>query len=81
MRNDLYDFNEAYIVVTGKITATNPGNNINEYNRKVTLQSSAPFFSCELSINSQKVDFCNDLDVVMPMYDLLYYSKNFRKTT
>ena len=47
----------------------------------MTLQSSAPFFSCELRISSQKVDFCNDLDVVMPMYDLLYYSKNFRKTT
>ena len=28
LRNDLCDFNDAYIVVTGKITATNPGNMI-----------------------------------------------------
>ena len=81
LRSDLCDFNEAYILVTGKITATNPCNNINEYNRKVALKNSAPFFSCELRISSEKVDFCDDLDVVIPMYDLLYYSKNFRKTT
>ena len=28
------DFNDAYIVVTGTTTATNPGNNINDYNKK-----------------------------------------------
>ena len=43
LRSDLCDFNETYIVVTDKITATNPGNNINEYNRKVALKNSAPF--------------------------------------
>ena len=44
LRNDLCDFNNAYIVVTGKITATNPGNDDNVYNRKVYLKNSAPFF-------------------------------------
>ena len=41
--NDLRDFNDAYIVVTGKISATNPGNDANQYNRKVSLKNSAPF--------------------------------------
>ena len=31
LRNDLCDFNDAYILVTGKIIATNPGNNNNIY--------------------------------------------------
>ena len=79
LRNDLCDFNDAYIVVTGKITAANPGNN-NVYNRKVSLENSAPFFNCTLKIKSQLID-AQDLDMVMPMYNLLYYSKNFRKTT
>ena len=35
-RNNLCDFNDAYIVATGKITATNPGNDDNVYNRKVS---------------------------------------------
>ena len=81
LRNDLYDFNDAYIVVTGKITAANPGNNANQYNRKVSLKNSTPFLNCALKINSQLIEDAQDLDIVMPMYNLLYYSKNFRKTT
>ena len=81
MRNNLCDFNDVYIVVTGKITATNPGNDANQYNRKVSLKNSPPFFNCILKINSQLIEDAQDLDVVMAMYNLLYYSKNFRKTT
>ena len=81
MRNDLCDFNDVYIVVTGKITATNPGNDNGEYNRKVSLKNSAPFFNCTLNINSQLIEDARGLDIVMSMYNLLYYSKNFRKTT
>ena len=82
LRSDLCDFNEACIVVTDKITAANPGNNNNEYNRKVALKNSAPFFNCILKINdNQLTEDAQDLDVVTPMYNLLYYSKNFRKTT
>ena len=43
LRSDLCNFNEAYIVVTGKITATNPGNDNNVYHRKVALKNSVPF--------------------------------------
>ena len=39
LRSDLCDFNDAYIVVTGKITAANPGNNGNLYNRKLALKN------------------------------------------
>ena len=70
-----------YIVVTGKITATNPGNNNNVYNGKVAMNNPAPFFNCILKINNQLVEHADDLDIVMPMYNLFYYSKNFRKTT
>ena len=69
MRNDLCDFNDAYIVVTSKITATNPGNDDSVYNRKVSLKSSAPFFNCILKINSQLIEDAQDLDIVMPMYN------------
>ena len=44
LSNDLCDFNDAYIVVTGKITAKNPGNNNNVYNGELALKKSAPFF-------------------------------------
>ena len=81
LRNDLCDFNDAYIVVTGKITAINPGNDDNVYNRKISLKNSVPFFSCTLKINSELIEDAQDLDIVIPMYNLLYYSKNFQRTT
>ena len=34
-----------------------------------------------IRINGLKIDNAEDLDVVMPMYNLLEYSKNYRKTT
>ena len=43
IRDDLCDFNDAYIVVIGNITVTNPGNNFIDYDRKVALKNSAPF--------------------------------------
>ena len=41
----------------------------------------APFINCISKINGVKIDNAEDLDVVMPMYNLLEYSKNYRKTT
>ena len=73
--NDLCDFNDVYIVVTDKITAKNPGNDNNVFNRRLALK---PFFNCILKINNQLVEYTDDLDIVMPMYNLLHYSKNFR---
>ena len=32
-------------------------------------------------INGIKIDNAEDLDVVIPMYNLLEYSKNYKKTT
>ena len=47
--------------------------------KNLVFKNNAPFINCTSKINGVKFD--NDLDVVMPMYNLLEYSKNFRKTT
>ena len=38
------------------------------------------FFSCITRINGELIEDADDLDIVMPMYNLLEYSKNYRKT-
>ena len=81
LRNDLCDLSDAYIVLTGRIIVTNPNNVAAEYYRKVALKKSAPFFNCILKINSQLVEDAQDLDIVMPMYNQLYYYKNSKKAT
>ena len=75
------DFNDVYLVVTGKITATSANNDANIYSRNLAMKNNAPFFSSILKINSKLIEDAQDLDIVMPMYNLLYYSINFRKTT
>ena len=79
LRSDLCDFSDAYIVVKGNITVTDPGNA--KRNKSVAFKNNAPFINCISKINGVQIDNAEDLDVVMPMYNLLEYSKNYRKTT
>ena len=54
LRSNLCDFNEAYIVVKGKITVTDPKNDA--YDKKLALKDNAPFFSCILKLHDQLID-------------------------
>ena len=85
-RSSLCNYSDAYILVKGTITvmapgANNGGNNIRDKrNRPVILKNNAPFVSCITRINGELIEDADDLDIVMPMYNLLEYSKNYRKT-
>ena len=79
MRSDLCNLSNAYIALTGKITITNPNNNAND--KKLALKHNAPFIGCISKINNTLTDNAEDLEIAMPMYNLLEYSKNYRKTT
>ena len=79
LRSDLCDFSNAYIVVKGDIIVTSPNNA--KRNKSVTFKNNAPFINCITKINGIKIDNAEDLDVVMPMYNLLEYSKSYKKTT
>ena len=79
LRSDLCDFSDAYIVVKGDITVTNPNNA--KRNKAVAFKNNAPFINCISKIHGIKIDNAENLDVTMPMYNLLEYSKNYQKTT
>ena len=80
LRSDLCDFSDAYIVVKGDITLEGD-NDVNKRNKNLAFKNNAPLINCISKINGVKIDNAEDLDVVMPMYNLLEYSKNYRKTT
>ena len=86
LRSNLCDYSDVYILVKGTITVTAPGanngaNNIRDKrNRPLILKNNAPFVSCITRINGELIEDANDLDIVIPMYNLLEYSKNYRKT-
>ena len=62
-------------------TATNTANDNAFGEKELVFKNNAPFINCISKINGVKIDNAEDLDVVMPMYNLLEYSKNYRKTT
>ena len=78
LRSDLCDYADAYILVSSTITVTaNAGakNIRNKRNRKLILKNNAPFVSCISKIKNELIEDAEDLDVVMPMYNLLEYKK------
>ena len=48
---------------------------------QVTFKNCAPFIKCITKIDGTAIDNAEDLDLVMPMYNLLEYSSNYFKTT
>ena len=49
--------------------------------KKMFFKNNTPFTNCLSKINGIKIDNAEDFYVVMPMYNLLEYSKNYRKAT
>ena len=86
LRLSLCDYYFAYILVKGTITVKAPGvnngaNNIRDKrNRPLILKNNAPFVPCITRINRELIEDADDLDIVLSMYNLLGYSKNYRKT-
>ena len=72
IKSNLCDYSDAYILVTGDITATG-----GDANTKVAFKNCAPFTKCVTHINDEHVDNAEILDAVMPMYNLTEYSDNY----
>ena len=72
LRSDLCDYSDAYIVVKEImiIITTNDGNRIN---KKLALKNNSPFISCISKINNTLIENAENLDIVIPMYNLLEY--------
>ena len=60
-------------------TTTNTGNDNAFGEKKLVFKNNALFINCISKINGVKIDNAEDLYVVMPMYNLLEYSKGHKK--
>ena len=79
LRSNLCDYNDAYIVVEGVVTVSAEVRDRYEMNRDFILKSNAPFISCILKVNGVLIESVEDLDLVMPMYNLLDIAKITQK--
>ena len=86
LKSSLCDYSDAYILVKGRITIRGEGDNVaarqaDERDKGVAFKNCAPFINCISEINHTQVHNAKDIDIVMPMYNLIEYSDNYVKTT
>ena len=84
LKSSLCDYSDAYILVKGTISVNNTaaqGAAANNTSKKVIFKNCAPFTNCISEINNTQIDNAKDIDIVMPMYNLIEYSDNYAKTT
>ena len=76
LKPNLCGYAEAYILVNGTIRGTAGDNNT-----RLALKNCAPFTKCSLEINDEHIDKAENLDIVMPMYNLIEYSDNYQDSS
>ena len=84
LKSSSCDYSDAYILVKGTITVADTsaaGAAANNTNKKVIFKNCAPFTNCISEINNTQIDNAKDIDIVMPMYNLIEYSDNYSKTS
>ena len=82
LRPSLCYYSDAYILVKGTVAvlqeiAEAPYN----ANKKVISKNCAPFTNCISRMNNMHVDGAHDIDVLMPLYNLIEYSDKYLKTS
>ena len=86
LKSSLCDYSDAYILVKGKMTIAGVGDDAaarqaDERSKGVVFKNCAPFIKCISEINNTQIENAKDIDIVMPMYNLIEYSDNYAKTT
>ena len=86
LRCNLCDYADAYILVKGTITTTRAGDDdaekqLDERNKGVMFKNCVPFTKCISRINNTDIDTDQDIDIVMPIYNLNECSDNYSKTS
>ena len=52
-----------------------------DVNTRLALKNCAPFTKCNLEINDEHVDTAENLDIIMPMYNLIEYLDNYQDSS
>ena len=84
LRSSLCDHGDAYILVKGTITVNNTtatDADANNTNKKVIFKNCDPFTNCISEINNTEKDNAKNIDVIVPLYDLLEYTQAYEKTS
>ena len=84
LRSNLCDYADVYIIVKGTITIAGAGDDdaakrLDERNKGVIFKNWATFTKCISRMNNTDIDNTQDIDIVMPMYNLIKYGDNYSR--
>ena len=74
LRSSLCDYSDACILVIGNTSVNNDagaGAAANNINKKVIFKNCTPFTNCISKINNTQIDNAENIDIVMPIYNLV----------
>ena len=86
LKSSLCDYSDTYILVSGAITVVGAGADAavraaDRDDKQAIFKDCAPFTDCITEINNTQVHNAKDLDVVMPIYNLIEFKDNCSKTS
>ena len=86
LKSSLCDYSDAYIFVKGKVTITGAGADVaarqaDERDKGVAFKNCAPFINCISEVNNTQIDNCKNIDIIIPIYNLIEYSDAYAKTS
>ena len=82
LRSSSSDYNDASILAKVSISIEEQvGDNLINGDKEVVFKNCAPFADCISEINNTWIDNAQDIDVVMPKYNLIEYSYSYSKTS
>ena len=76
LKRNLCDYAEAYILIDGTISAAAAN-----ATTRLALKNCAPLTKFNLEINDEHVDTAENLDITIPMYNLIEYSDNYQDSS
>ena len=79
-------YSDAYLLVKGRMQITGEGDDaaerqVDEKNKRIIFKYCTLFTDCLSELNNTQSDHAKDLEVIMPLYNLIEYSDNYSKTS
>ena len=86
LRSNLCDYADAYMLVIGTVTITgseddDAAKRLYERKKGIIFIICAPFTKYRSRINDTDINHAQDIDIVMPIHNLIEYSDNYSKTS
>ena len=83
LRTSLCDYSDAYVLVSATITVPNTvaAGAATNNRKEIIIKNCASFTNCIGEINNIQIDNAKDMEIVIPMYNLIEYNDDYSRAS